>query len=315
MANLKRVFIDGSAGTTGLRIRERLAERRDIELIILPEEVRKDTEARRQALNGCDVAFLCLPDAAAIDAVQLVENPETVIIDTSTAHRVSEGWEYGFPELEGRRARIAAAKRIANPGCHASGFVALVEPLVRNRVLTVNERLTAFSLTGYSGGGKKMIADYETAGTNLHIGGRQYALGQKHKHLPEMAKVCGLVNAPCFSPIVVPHLSGMEVTVQLFASQLREPGMTAETIREVYRNYYAEGGLVRFVEDPASAEGGFLSSAALAGRDGMEVSVYGNDERILLVSRFDNLGKGASGAAIQNMNIVLGCDETTGLKV
>ena len=311
---MKKVFIDGSAGTTGLRIRERLAERRDIELIILSEELRKDTEARRQALNGCDVAFLCLPDAAAVEAVQLVENPETVVIDTSTAHRVSEGWEYGFPELEGRRARIAAAKRIANPGCHASGFVALVEPLVRNRVLTVNERLSAFSLTGYSGGGKKMIADYETAGTNLHIGGRQYALGQAHKHLPEMAKVCGLVNAPCFSPIVVPHLSGMEVAVQLFASQLREPGMTPETIREVYRNYYAEGGLVRFVEDPASAEGGFLSSAALSGRDGMEVSVYGNDERILLVSRFDNLGKGASGAAIQNMNIVLGCAETEGLK-
>ena len=311
----KKVFIDGSAGTTGLRIRERLAERSDIELIILPEELRKDTEARRQALNGCDVAFLCLPDAAAVEAVQLVENPETVIIDTSTAHRVCEGWEYGFPELEGRRARIAASKRIANPGCHASGFIALVEPLVRNRVLTVNERLSAFSLTGYSGGGKKMIADYETAGTSLHIGGRPYALGQGHKHLPEMAKVCGLVNAPCFSPIVVPHLSGMEVTVQLFASQLREPGMTPETIREVYRNYYAEGGLVRFVEDPASAEGGFLSSAALSGRDGMEVSVYGNDERILLVSRFDNLGKGASGAAIQNMNIVLGCAEATGLHV
>ena len=315
MANLKRVFIDGSAGTTGLRIRERLASREDIQLIALPEELRKDTEARRQALNGCDVAFLCLPDAAAVEAVQLVENPETVIIDTSTAHRVSEGWEYGFPELEGRRARIAASKRIANPGCHASGFIALVEPLVRNRVLTVNERLSAFSLTGYSGGGKKMIADYETAGTSLHIGGRSYALGQAHKHLPEMAKVCGLVNAPCFSPIVVPHLSGMEVTVQLFASQLREPGMTPETIREVYRNYYAEGGLVRFVEDPASAEGGFLSSAALSGRDGMEVSVYGNDERILLVSRFDNLGKGASGAAIQNMNIVLGCAEDEGLVV
>ena len=310
---MKRIFIDGSAGTTGLRIRERLAKRDDLEVVTLSEENRKDTAARRDALNAADVAFLCLPDAAAVEAVALVENPDTVVIDTSTAHRTAEGWEYGFPELEGRRERIAQAKRIANPGCHASGFVALVEPLLRRRVLTVNERLAAFSLTGYSGGGKKMIADYETAGTPLHIGGRQYALGQKHKHLPEMAKVCGLVNAPCFSPIVVPHLSGMEVTVPLFASQLRESGTTVETIKEIYRDYYAANGLVRFVDDPAAAEGGFLSSAGLSGKDALEVSVYGNDERILLVSRFDNLGKGASGAAIQNMNIVLGVDETTGL--
>ena len=310
---MKRIFIDGSAGTTGLRIRERLAKRDDLEVVTLPEELRKDTAARRDALNAADVAFLCLPDAAAVEAVSLVENPDTVVIDTSTAHRTAEGWEYGFPELEGRRERIAQAKRIANPGCHASGFVALVEPLLRRRVLTVNERLAAFSLTGYSGGGKKMIADYETAGTPLHIGGRQYALGQKHKHLPEMAKVCGLVNAPCFSPIVVPHLSGMEVTVPLFASQFRESGTTVETIKEIYRDYYAANGLVRFVDDPAAAVGGFLSSAGLSGKDALEVSVYGNDERILLVSRFDNLGKGASGAAIQNMNIVLGVDETTGL--
>ena len=312
---MKKVFIDGSAGTTGLRIRERLSNRNDIELVTLPEELRKDTEARRQALNGADVAFLCLPDVAAIEAVGLVSNPETVIIDTSTAHRTADGWEYGFPELEGRRERIAAAKRIANPGCHASGFIALVEPLVRRRLLTVNERLAAFSLTGYSGGGKKMIADYETAGTNLHVGGRQYALGQKHKHLPEMAKICGLVNEPCFSPIVVPHLSGMEVTVQLFASQLREPGTTLECIKDAYREYYGGDGLVKFVDDSASAEGGFLSSAALSGRDDMEISVYGNDERMVLVSRFDNLGKGASGAAIQNMNIVLGVAENDGLKL
>ena len=314
MSNLKKVFIDGSAGTTGLRIRERLASRKDIELVILSEELRKDTEARRKALNGADVAFLCLPDAAAVEAVQLVENPETVIIDTSTAHRTAEGWEYGFPELEGRRERIAAAKRIANPGCHASGFIALVEPLVRKRLITVNERLAAFSLTGYSGGGKKMIADYESAGTNLHIGGRQYALGQRHKHLPEMAKICGLVNEPCFSPIVVPHLSGMEVTVSLFASQFRESGTTLEQVRDAYRDYYGKGGLVRFVDDPASAEGGFLSSAALSGRDDLEVSAYGNDDRIVLVARFDNLGKGASGAAIQNMNLVLGVAEGEGLK-
>ena len=310
---MKKVFIDGSAGTTGLRIRERLSSRNDIQLIALPEELRKDTEARRKALNEADVAFLCLPDAAAVEAVELVSNPETVIIDTSTAHRTAEGWEYGFPELAGRRERIAASKRIANPGCHASGFVVLVEPLVRGRLITVNEKLTAFSLTGYSGGGKKMIADYETAGTNLHIGGRQYALGQKHKHLPEMSRICGLVNEPCFSPIVVPHLSGMEVTVPLFASQFREP-VTVERVKDAYREYYGQGGLVRFVDDPAAAEGGFLSSAGLSGRDDLEVSVYGNDERMVLVSRFDNLGKGASGAAIQNMNIVLGVAENEGLK-
>ena len=304
---MKKVFIDGSAGTTGLRIRERLENRRDLELIVIAEELRKNVEARRMALNEADVAFLCLPDAAALDAVALVENPSTVIIDTSTAHRVSNGWEYGFPELEGRRARIASSKRIANPGCHASGFIALVEPLVRAGLVARNEKLCAFSLTGYSGGGKKMIADYETAGTQLHIGGRQYALAQMHKHLPEMATISGLDFAPCFSPIVVPHLSGMEVTVQLF-------GKSVEAIADCYRQYYAEGGLVRFVEDPAEVEGGFLSSAALSGRDGMEVSVYGNGDRVILVSRFDNLGKGASGAAIQNMNIVLGCAETEGLR-
>ena len=305
---MKKVFIDGSAGTTGLRIRERLENRRDLEFIVIAEELRKNVEARRVALNEADVAFLCLPDDAALDAVALVENPSTVIIDTSTAHRVSNGWEYGFPELEGRRARIASSKRIANPGCHASGFIALVEPLVRAGLVARNEKLCAFSLTGYSGGGKKMIADYETAGTQLHIGGRQYALAQMHKHLPEMAAISGLDFAPCFSPIVVPHLSGMEVTVQLF-------GKSVEAIADCYRQYYAEGGLVRFVEDPAEVEGGFLSSAALSGRDSMEVSVYGNGDRVILVSRFDNLGKGASGAAIQNMNIVLGCDEDKGLKV
>ena len=326
---MKRVFVDGSAGTTGLRIRERLAARKDLEVVILPEGVRKDPAARRAALNAADVAFLCLPDAAAVEAVQMVENPQTVVIDTSTAHRTADGWEYGFPELAGRRARIRRATRIANPGCHASGFVALVEPLVRAGVLPRDARLCAFSLTGYSGGGKKMIAEYEVescglgagcpsappASSQLLLGGRQYALGQAHKHLPEMTKICGLDVAPCFSPVVVPHCSGMEVTVQLTASQLvpQGPGSALARLRDVYRAAYAHGGLVRFVEDPSAAEGGFLSSAALSGRDTMEVSVFGNEERILLVSRFDNLGKGASGAAVQNMNLVLGCPEGEGL--
>ena len=320
---MKKVFIDGSAGTTGLRIRERLATRRDLEVVTLPEELRKDTVARRTALNAADVAFLCLPDAAAIEAVALVENPATVVIDTSTAHRVADGWEYGFPELEGRRERIASAKRIANPGCHASGFIALVEPLVRRGVLRPDAELCATSLTGFSGGGKKMIAAYgevidfpnnrivASEDRDLFFGGRQYALGQTHKHLPEMAKVCGLTHPPAFLPIVVPHYSGMEVTVPLFRSQLADPSATLADLKRLYADYYGRGGLVRFAEDPS--EGGFLSSAALSGKDVLEVSVYGNEDRILLVSRFDNLGKGASGAAIQNMNVVLGCVEETGL--
>ena len=305
---MAKIFIDGSAGTTGLRIRERLAERKDLELILLSEELRKDTEARREALNSADIAFLCLPDAAAIEAVSLVENPNTAIIDTSTAHRTNSAWEYGFPELQGRRARIAASKRIANPGCHASGFVALVEPLVRAGVIAPGTSLTAYSLTGYSGGGKKMIAEYEADERETLLDApRMYGLTQKHKHLPEMGVVCGLSVAPIFCPVVAPFYSGMEVTVPLFAKDICGD---VEKIRTVYRKYYTQG-LVRFVEN--ADEGGFLSAAALSGRDDMQITVCGNDERILLVARFDNLGKGASGAAIQNMNILLGADETTGL--
>ena len=308
----KKVLIDGSAGTTGLRIRERLAQRDDLEVVVLPDEVRKDVEARREARNAADVAFLCLPDAAAIEAVSLVENPNTVIIDTSTAHRTSDGWEYGFPELAGRRERIAKAKRIANPGCHATGFIALVEPLVRTGIMPRNLPLAAFSLTGYSGGGKKMIAQYEESGapiSGLFAGGRQYALGQKHKHLPEIVKLCELDVAPAFCPIVVPHYSGMETTVPVFAKDLKG---TIEDVRQVFKDTYAKG-LVHFVE--SADEDGFLSSAKLSGLDTLEVSVYGNEDRILLVSRFDNLGKGASGAAIQNMNLVLGVPEETGLEI
>jgi len=309
---MKKVFIDGSAGTTGLRIRERLAARDDLEVVVLPDDVRKDVEARRAALNAADVAFLCLPDAAAIEAVSLVENPETVVIDTSTAHRTAEGWAYGFPELTGYRARIQSAKRIANPGCHATGFIALIEPLVRAGLLAPDVALAAFSLTGYSGGGKKMIADYEEkvggpSPSTLYLGGRQYALGQKHKHLPEIVKVCGLSVTPAFSPIVVPHYSGMETTVPVFAKDLKG---SVDDVKRVYRETYAQG-LVRFVEN--ADEEGFLSSAKLSGLDTLEVSVYGNEDRILLVSRFDNLGKGASGAAIQNMNLVLDVPEDTGL--
>ncbi len=306
---MPKIFIDGGAGTTGLRIVERLSAREDITLIRLSEERRKDPAARREALNAADVAFLCLPDDAAREAVAMVENPHTAVIDTSTAHRTAPDWEYGFPELAGRRERIAASRRIANPGCHAGGFIALVEPLVRAGLLAADARLSAYSLTGYSGGGKKMIAEYEAEGRDpLLEAPRMYGLTQKHKHLPEMTAVTGLSVAPVFCPVVAPYYAGMEVTVPLFREQVNG---TAADIAEVYRGYYREG-LVRYAED---AEDGFLSAAAMTGRDDMRVGVFGNEERVLLVARFDNLGKGASGAAIQNMNLLLGLDEKTGLTV
>ena len=305
---MTKVFIDGSAGTTGLRIRERLAARPELELIVLPEEIRKDPAARADALNSADVSFLCLPDAAAVEAVSLVTNPEAVIIDTSTAHRVAEGWIYGFPELKGLRAKIAASKRIANPGCHATGFIALAAPLVDAGIISPDARLSCFSLTGYSGGGKKMIAEYEGEGRPaLYAAPRQYGLSQAHKHLPEMAAVCALAHPPVFCPIVAPYYAGMEVTVPLTPA---ETSASPAEILQAYREYYRDG-LVR-VSDAAD-ENGFLSASAFAGRDDLEIAVFGNEERILLVSRFDNLGKGASGAAIQNMNVVLGLDEAEGL--
>ena len=306
---MTKIFIDGSAGTTGLRIRERLAGRPGLDILTLPEELRKDVEARRVALNSADIAFLCLPDAAAIEAVSLVDNPNTAIIDTSTAHRTADGWTYGFPEIVGADA-IAASKRIANPGCHASGFVALVAPLVKAGIIHPDARLTCFSLTGYSGGGKPMIAAYEAADRDPLLGApRQYGLGQKHKHLPEMAKVCGLTHDPVFCPIVGDFYSGMEVTVMLHGDDVSGD---IETIKNVYRHTYV-GALVHLCDEVS--EGGFLSAAAYSGRDDMEITVHGNEERILLTARFDNLGKGASGAAIQNMNILLGVDPTTGLVI
>lgn len=306
---MTNVFIDGSAGTTGLRIYDRLNGRSDLNLIILPDELRKDINARKEAINSADIAFLCLPDAAAIEAVSLVENPNTAIIDTSTAHRTADGWAYGFPELKGYRERIENSKRIANPGCHASGFVALIAPIVENGILNVNANLSAFSLTGYSGGGKNMIAQYEDEDREILLGApRQYALTQNHKHLKEIVKVCGLENAPAFCPIVADFYSGMEVTVPVFKNDIK---MSLSELKDFYKDYY-KSGLITY--NDAENEAGFLSAAALSGKDNMEVTVCGNEERILLVSRFDNLGKGASGAAIQNMNILLGIDEKTGLE-
>ena len=305
-----KVFIDGSSGTTGLRIRERLCMRNDIELITLDETLRKDEGARRAAFQQADVAFLCLPDAAAIEAVELAKGSGAVIIDTSTAHRTATGWAYGMPELTGYKEKIAKAKCIANPGCHASGFIALVVPLVEKGLLAKDTWLTCFSLTGYSGGGKNMIAEYEDPHRSPLLNApRQYALGQIHKHLKEMNVVCGLENSPVFCPIVADFYSGMEVTVPLFKKDLKG---SMSDVRQVYADYYT-GPLIHFKE--TADEKGFLSAAAFSGRDDMEITVTGNEDRILLVSRFDNLGKGASGAAIQNMNIVLGLPETTGLEI
>jgi len=307
---MTKVFIDGSAGTTGLRIYDRLSDRKDIELIILDDSKRKDTNYRKEALNTCDIAFLCLPDAAAKDTIPLVENPNTAIIDTSTAHRTSAHWTYGFPEINNLRDKIPTSKRIANPGCHASGFVALTAPLVKAGIIPSNLNLTCFSLTGYSGGGKNMIAEYESTDRDpLLKGPRQYALTQQHKHLREIIAVCGLEKVPAFCPIVGDFYSGMEVTIPLFADEING---SIENIKEIYRETY-QTKILHF--DEQGDENGFLSASAFSFYDDMQITVHGNDERILLVSRFDNLGKGASGSAIQNMNILMGIDETTGLKI
>lgn len=304
-----KVFIDGSAGTTGLKIYDRLFARKDIELITLDDAVRKDVNARREAINNSDVTFLCLPDDAARESVSLIENDKTIVIDTSTAHRVNDDFTYGFAEINGLKEKLKSAKKIANPGCHASGFISLINPLVNAGVLKSDTKLTAYSLTGYTGGGKKMIAEYE--GENRPIAfdsPRLYGLTQTHKHLPEMAKFAGIANAPVFMPIVCDYACGMQVTVPIFASDLT---CSISDLKEIYKSVY--NSKVVYYDD--ATENGFLASNTFSGRDDMAISVFGNDDRITLVSRFDNLGKGASGAAVQNMNIALGLDETLSLNL
>lgn len=304
-----KVFIDGSAGTTGLKIFDRLANRKDVSLITLAEAVRKDVNARKDAINKADVCFLCLPDEASKESVSLLENENTVIIDTSTAHRTDDRFAYGFAELKGFRQKIQNSKLIANPGCHASGVIALIKPLIDANVLDKNIKFSATSLTGYSGGGKKMIKDYEAEDINVSLTSpRLYGLSQQHKHLPEISKVCGLENAPVFMPIVANFYSGMEVTIPLFMSDLK---CSLSDVKEIYKQAY-NSKIVYYKEID---EAGFLPSNLLSNRDDMQISVYGNDERITLISRFDNLGKGASGAAVQNMNIALGLDESYGLNL
>ena len=310
---MKKIFIDGKAGTTGLRIYERLSQRDDIEIILLSDDERKDPAARKKALNSADIAFLCLPDDAAREAVAMIENEAVTVIDTSTAHRTLDGWCYGFPELSDELdVKLKSAKRIAVPGCHASGFIALVKPLIDNGFIDENELLTCHSITGYSGGGKKMIADYESeARDSLLDAPRQYAITQQHKHLKEMQAITGLKNAPVFCPIVSDFYSGMTVTVPLFAFQLKN-GRTASDIKKLYAEKY-NTEIVSYCESVDN--GGFISAASLKMKDSMKITVGGNEERILLVAVYDNLGKGASGAAIECMNIALGEEKTRALDI
>lgn len=308
---MHKVFIDGGHGTTGLRINEYLAGRDDIEVLSIDPEKRKDLGARVGMIMQADVTILCLPDAAAAEIAAAAPN-DSVIIDTSTAHRTAPGWTYGMPELSaGQREAIRKSTRIANPGCHASGFILLVKPLIDAGLLDSDALLTCFCMTGYSGGGKKMIASYEDPERNGFLSSPgQYALGQSHKHLPEMMKMTGLENAPCFSPVVADFYSGMVMTVPLHAKLLK--GMAGiNDVKKALRGSYDAEPLIT-VHD-AAPESGTVYSNPMSGKNGMEIYVTGNDDRMLLIASYDNLGKGASGAAVQNMNIVLGAEETAGL--
>ncbi|MBR4588012.1 MAG: N-acetyl-gamma-glutamyl-phosphate reductase [Lachnospiraceae bacterium] len=313
---MKKIFIDGSEGTTGLRIFERFEKRDDIELLKIDSDKRKDPEEISRFINASDITFLCLPDAAAVEAVTYVKNDNVVIIDTSTAHRTQEGWAYGFPELSpSHREKIRNGKRIAVPGCHATGFISLVYPMVASGIMPKDYPLSAFSLTGYSGGGKKMIAEYESEGRNFELDSpREYALSQKHKHLKEMKAICGLDREPLFSPIVDSYYSGMLVTVPLYADMLG--GASVEKVHEMFEKHYEGEPFIKVMPLGAEADTrGFLGSNNLSGFDGLQIFVTGNEERILLSSRFDNLGKGASGAAVQCLNIIMGCEESKGLNI
>ena len=304
-----KVFIDGREGTTGLKIDERLRDRNDVKVIVLPDDLRKDVSARKEAIASSDVTFLCLPDAAAVEAVSLAANSGTVIIDASTAHRTAEGWAYGFAELsKNHREEIAHGKHIANPGCYASGFIALIYPLIKSGIVPKDYPFVCHAVSGYSGGGKKAIAQYEASPRDPSLETpRLYAVGLEHKHLPEMVKVCGLKRTPVFNPYICDFYSGMSVSVPLFCDLIKR-GTTKETVEKILSEHYVKGGFVHIKK-----EEGFLSANGLVGTNDMELTVNGNKERILLTATFDNLGKGACGSAIQNMNIALGLDERLGL--
>ena len=308
------VYIDGKEGTTGLQIYDRLAQRQDIDLLLIDEDKRKDAAERKKCINAADIVFLCLPDAAAREAVALVENDRTRLIDASTAHRTAEGWAYGFAELSPEhRAAVAAGKRVANPGCHATGFISAVYPLVKYGLLPPDYPLTCFSLTGYSGGGKKMIAEYEVANKGAALYAPQlYGLNLEHKHLPEMQKVCSLLRAPVFCPIVDDYYKGMATSVTLHTALL--PGHpTAAQLHDVLEDHYSGAALVSVA--PLGYTEKRIAANTMAGSDRLQLIICGHEDQVLITALFDNLGKGASGAAVQNMNLMLGLEETTGLNL
>lgn len=312
-----KIFIDGSEGTTGLRIHERFQGRDDIELLTIPSELRKDVNERKRFINASDITFLCLPDAAARESVSLVENENVKVIDTSTAHRTQEGWAYGFPELsQTHRENIIKGKRIAVPGCYASGFISLVYPMVQGNIIPADYPVSSFALSGYSGAGKKTIAVYEAEEREKELAsGREYALTQQHKHLKEMQKITGLHRAPLFSPIIDDYYSGMVVSVPLY-TDLMSKKMTPEALLEYFAEFYKDKPFIQVAsKEDAVAASGFIAGNGLSGWDGLKIYVTGNEERIVVTSQFDNLGKGASGAAIQCLNLMLGCEETKGLNL
>ncbi|MBR4183658.1 MAG: N-acetyl-gamma-glutamyl-phosphate reductase [Lachnospiraceae bacterium] len=312
---MTKVFIDGSEGTTGLRIYERFENRDDIELLKINSDLRKDPAEIAKFINASDVTFLCLPDQAAIEAVSYCENPDTVIIDTSTAHRTKPGWAYGYPELsQAHRDAIKTGKRIAVPGCYATGFITLAYPLVREGIMPADYPVSISAVSGYSGGGKKLIAAYEEEGRDKKFdSARMYGWGQTHKHLKEMKAITGLEREPLFLPMTTDYHSGMVVQVPLYADLLTKK-MSPEEICAFFSDYYKEEKFIKVMPFGSDVEaGGALFSDACAGWDGIEIFVTGNADRIVVATRFDNLGKGASGAAIQCLNIVLGCDEAKGL--
>jgi N-acetyl-gamma-glutamyl-phosphate reductase len=306
-----RVFVDGQEGTTGLRIHEYLAKRSDVELLRIDAERRKDQASRAELLNAADVAFLCLPDGPAREAVALVKNPGTCIIDASTAHRVADGWAFGLPELApGQRAKIRASKRIANPGCHATGLILLLRPLIDAGVIRANELISATSITGYSGGGKKMIEQYQDGHDARLAGPRPYALGLAHKHLPEVVVHSGLTVPPVFLPIVASYYKGLAVSVPLHLDAL---GTSLTALRAVYERRYQGERFVRVHSGEDEAGDGFFDVQASNDTNRVDIFVFGNERQAVLIARMDNLGKGASGAAVQAMNIHLGVDEAVGL--